>query len=176
MPKPTSPHPLYSHQSQTNMRKHLRQTVPPRCLRSPKGAHPTIANYSLGCHLKIMTITSASTDSRVSSTQCLTSRFFDHFTNYKPPQIAKSAHKRAFRASFVKLRYLTPRDPQLLRRDPRFTFTLPSPSEISRNLSKKFRAIHHSHLHHFHHFEPRPPPITTITTITTHQRDRNLDS
>ena len=150
--------------------------MPPRCLRSPKGAHPTIANYSLGCHLKIMTFTSASTDSRVSSTQCLTSRFFDQFTNYKPPQIAKSAHKRAFRASFVKLRYLTPRDPQLLRRDPRFTFTLPSPSEISRNLSKKFRAIHHSHLHHFHHFEPRPPPITTITTITTHQRDRNLDS
>ena len=38
-----------------------------------------------------MTITSASTDSRVSSTQCLTSRFFDHFTNYKPPPIAKSA-------------------------------------------------------------------------------------
>ena len=65
--------------------------MPPRCLRSPKGAHPTIANYSLGCHLKIMTITSASTDSRVSSTQCLTSRFFDHFTNYKPPLIAKSA-------------------------------------------------------------------------------------
>ena len=67
-----------------------------RSLEESKRSQPTITNYSLGCQLKIMTITLASTNSRVSSTQCSTSRFFDHFTYNKPPQSPKAPTSALF--------------------------------------------------------------------------------